>query len=513
MPVPTSFHARLFIYPAVLFITACFALPAFAQDINAQQAAHLKKVFQTILENRQAEIAQKTDRPRKLTLEGDVIVEPVETYYAITMPRMGLAYEDGTRVDIGIVALNASPHDQPKQYKMTMSLPTPILGFDAQDQEIMRLSIGTQKTAGIWHEDIETFIKLDAEYNDIAIAAATNNAQMNLQKLLIRYDLNESADKRWSGPIRFEADNFSIKAPENAASLSLDKLLLSITLDELLDEALLNSPTEEASAETEYKMADGIDATFALTGLELSKNINNEGTENITLGSGGIRFNFDNALSGSVDANFNMNFKDLSSSNIPADLKALIPQNGALNLTHYNIPIDSINQLMANKTDENAKTFGLSLMLKVPALMAQAGSYIETKDSFISNQDYNIAFNSILRADIAAVNSATAKATMRFTGFDKVLSMAQVAGRNLYTSTYAAPMRSLARLLERLKPLARIETTEDKGYVHIFDFVMDETGRVLINGQAALPLLQDQKPEPAKPPVLENPEEPVGQPL
>ncbi|HOO81028.1 MAG TPA: hypothetical protein PK513_00805, partial [Alphaproteobacteria bacterium] len=90
-------------------------------------------------------------------------------------------------------------------------------------------------------------------------------------------------------------------------------------------------------------------------------------------------------------------------------------------------------------------------------------------------------------------NSATATGTLRFAGLDKILSRAQVIGTNINSSPYALPVRELARFLERLKPLGRVETNAEDGFVHIFNLEMNKKGQFLINGQNASALLQEPK--------------------
>ena len=157
------------------------------------------------------------------------------------------------------------------------------------------------------------------------------------------------------------------------------------------------------------------------------------------------------------------------------------PDSGQINITHHNIPIKDLAPLIENGAN-NKQALGLSLLFKIPAILAQAGSYIEINNSFVKNKNYNLGLNGVVRADIAAVNSATGEAELRFAGLDKVLSFAQVEGTKP-TDGFSKFMRDVARMLERFKPLANVETDEKLGYVHVFNFEMNKTGQILVNGK------------------------------
>ena len=176
----------------------------------------------------------------------------------------------------------------------------------------------------------------------------------------------------------------------------------------------------------------------------------------------------------------------------------LLPRTGSFSLTQHNIPLAEIDETLQNSAEASGKILSLPLLFKIPSILAQAGSYLEIRETFFENPEYRIDFDSILRADLAAVNSATAIGTLRFAGLDKILSRAQVIGTDINSSPYALPVRELARFLERLKPLGRIETTAENGFIHIFDLKMDEKGQFLINGQNTDTLLQEPK-EPTPP--------------
>ena len=489
-----SVSGRLFIYIATVLLVSLLPLSTSAQNITESEAQRLQILFQNILEAQQQDVA-KDGREQELTLQGEVSVEPADTYYAITLPQMKITYPDGDHIDFGMIAMNAIPHETPGTFKTTMALPSPILGFDEDGQEIMRITLGTQKAAGLWNESLQNFTKLDALYSDITMDMDQGAAQIKIPQLRIIYDLEQDENTRWSGPITMEATNISGNAQEQNASFALDKFTVKTTFDQFEESAL--KILQDPESPPVLRIANGGSLDLQLNNLKLSKE-NGDTPETFSLAQGAIKGHFNGALGENASAGFNISFQDLVSSNTAPELAPLIPKSGAIDLTQHNIPVTQLEEILANTPEGDPKTLGLSLMFKIPAILAQSGSYIETRESFLSNDDYRIDLETVLRADMTAVNNATANGTLKFAGLDKVLSMAQVAGKKTKS------IRKLARYLERLKTFARVEAVE-AGFIHIFDLEMNAAGQILINSQNAMPLILDQDITP--------PEQPQEQPL
>jgi len=468
--------------------------PALAQNIsNPQKAEHLQKSFQTLLERKKQEIETNKKRPRTLSLEGPVSVEPADSYYAITLPPMRMDYSDGKHLEIGMIAMNASAHDKPYQYKITMALPTPILGFDQAGNEIMRIHIGAQKMAGIWHENLQTFVKLDALYQNIQIDFHKTQTTTKIPRLHIVYDLDEDANARWSGPMQLNAQNITLNAVNTNTAFSLNQLNLKTELDQISGKILANNGTSLKGVEL-ADTANGIKTKIELSNLKLSKQQPSTPEENLSVGSAHFELSFDDALNNAPDAQLNIAFKNLNTGETNTEIAQLLPQSGQFTITHHNIPLEPLAHALTPKDEETTPKLNPFMLFKIPAILAQAGSYLEISDSAIENKDYRVELEALARADITATNSATIEGKLTFAGLEKILSMAQVTGTRLHTSSHTTPIRTLARILERLKALGQVEADNEKGFKHIFNFKMDQNGQMLINDQNALTLFQEPKP-------------------
>src|SRR5690606_24068324 len=99
----------------------------------------------------------------ELVRDGAVIVEKAKEYYAVTLPPLSLRGKNNTRVDIGMIAVNASPGKEEGEWRMSVALPMPLIVRDMnQDGRTLTVDIARQNMAGIWHEKIEGFSKLNA---------------------------------------------------------------------------------------------------------------------------------------------------------------------------------------------------------------------------------------------------------------------------------------------------------------------------------------------------------------
>lgn len=471
------------------FCTFTYAQPLSAQEITAEGAAELKTIFEQMLDQKQAEVSENTTRPRELKLEGEVVVEPLDTYYAITLPSVSLQYDNGTRTDIGIMALNAVPFEGDERYKMSFSVPSPIINYDATGGERSRFSIGGQKGAGIWNKNIFQFEKLDATLTDTLVTATTDNSSVIIPEMKAVYDLNNEGD-RWTGPMHFEAKNIQIENPQESLKVNLGTLKMLMDVDQLTTEALASLNLASPEALEDFKAADGIDLRFSLAGLQGSKIGDDGASEEFALGNATFGFNVDGVLGDFAEIGFDFSFDGFQTNMMEGDGAELFPKSASFGIAQKNIPVNEITELAQNLPKGDPQAMMMPLMFSLPAILSEAGSYIEVKQTHARNHNYDATLDTVVRADSTAASMATAEGTLRFAGLEKVLSLLQVAASD--TDKEPAELRSIrnfARNLEALKPYGRQEADPNFGFVHIFDLALDKTGAFTINGQDAMGLV------------------------
>ena len=442
-----------------------------------------------MLEQKQAEVSEQSERPRSLDLEGEVVVEPLDTYYAITLPSISLKYDNGKRTDIGIMALNAVPFEGDDRYKMSFSVPSPIINYDESGAEHTRFSIGGQQAAGIWNKNIFQFEKLDARLTDTLVTAASDNSTVLIPEIKAVYDLNSTGD-RWTGPMHFEASNIQIENPETAVKVTLGSLKMLMEVDQLTTEAMASLNAASTKALEDFKAADGIDMRFMLKGLQGTKQ-NDEGqTENFALGNAAIGFELDGILSDFALIGFDFSFDGFETNMMEGDGAELFPKSASFKIAQKNIPVDEIAELVQNLPKDNPQAMMMPLMFSVPSILANAGSYLEIKETHARNHNYDVSLDTVVRPDTTSATMATADGKLRFAGLEKVMSLLQAAASDPEkTSAEIKNINNLARNLEKLKPYGRQETDPTYGFVHIFDLELAKTGQFLINGKDASALM------------------------
>lgn len=491
-----------------------------AADISEAGADKLHRIFTDYIDAQKS--LTEINPGMALVTDGKVEVEQAGTYYAVTLPHLSIAYPDGGRFEIGMISINATPHKKQGQWKMTMALPTPLTYFDAEEAAILQVDIGPQKTAGLWDEDLNYFSKLEAVYDDFTVTAPQDKGfTLHIARLKTLFNMKEDGQGRWSGPGSIRAEDIKLNA-ENLYSAAIDTAEVSAHIDRYDPELMqdyrekinaLNASADQEQArsrahieglynlfsETYMTIWDGMEARYAFSGLDINwqgRGLNPAGRAGF--GKLAAGFKLDGILDDQVALGFEGEFEDFRGQTTPAALNDFNPRAGYFRFEAGNVPVKQLADLVKNsfsavETDPAlAQMAGLSLMIKIPALLSQAGTVIEFDTGLTGAEDlYKMQSEGILQADISALNSATAKARAEFHGLDRTLEKA----RRLLTGAgekEAEDLQKLIKQLETLQSLAEKQTGED---IYVLEFTMNEQGKMLLNGEDAIPALGAEAPE------------------
>lgn len=521
--------ARLYTLFFSLIAVLLFPAVADAREVNAEGAQHLKGIFEDWIKY-QKDINSLAGGAL-YEYEGEVIVEPSGTYYAVTLPHARVNYPDGTRLNLGMVSINASPHDVDGQWKMTLAVPTPIVMFDIDEQPVMRFEIGAQRAAGIWDETLENFYKLDADYQDIRVRNSISDFDLKIPSVQIRYDFSQDDTRRWSGPGWFQLKDISIALPADTGSVDISAVEAQFEVDRY-DPAAMKTYREQivALAETVeaqedqdisdahaagmYNMlynfftqaANGFKINYSFSDLHIRKAADakdsEEGdakTEEIKIGGGNILFEVGGLMENQVSMAFNTGYNGFSTSMVPAE-ENVTPTDLQLKFLLKNVPFKELSDLGKNtlngviQNPDMGQMAGISLLLKVPAILSQAGTYLELTDNYVAGEGYRFELDGRARADISALNSATADFKAVFRGLDTLLGRARrLAGQvDDPESAEARRYQELVSTLTRIKTHALRTTDLNQKPLYTLQFVMNPEGQMLINGKDAMAVLQGQ---------------------
>ncbi|MGB4106386.1 MAG: hypothetical protein WBK55_01160 [Alphaproteobacteria bacterium] len=510
---------------------ALLAWPAQAAAIDKVGAAKIKSLVENFIQE-QKKLAE-IDGVTKIEYQGEVMVEEAGDFYAVTLPYTKLINARNEQIDLGMISINASPADTPGQWKMRVAIPTPVVVTDKTGAEIMRVTIAGQRAAGIWDETLQSFVKLDAQYKDMLFAGREGN--IKLPETRVIYDFTKDAAGKWSGPGSITFKNLDASGPHkdtmkiadakitfaidkyDSSAIRLYREKLAALGESLTGGAAKGQPSSAHAAAVANMMTDfltgagnGIQLRYDVTGLNLTKTDVAGVTRNLALPKGFLGLELGGFNSGKVRLALKGGHEGLKIT--PAtEQQGLTPTESNIDIVIENIPVREIADLGKNTFDsaaqrpEMGKLAGLSLLIKLPALLSQAGTFMTVTDTRMGNADIDIKLDGRARADISAVNSATmdSKATIR--GLDTLLARMKEKQKTATPAEQQKIAATIARL-EQIKKNARVEKTADGQTLHVLELIMNPQGQLLLNGKDALgsnaaPVPGIEKPSPVPAPA------------
>lgn len=503
---------RSFILLVLLLVPAT----ARAQAINDKGADALKSSLGNLLDE---QIALGGQSGVQIIKEGPLSVEPSGSYYAVTFPHLSARYPDGKQFEFGMLSINAVPHDKPGQWKMSFALPTPMLLLGEDGSEIMRISIGAQQAAGIWLEGTHYFTKMDSTYKDITLGGENGLFEIAIPLTRIRYDLEDSPDGMLSGPIFASFENLRVLFPQNGGTTTIAKLQADFMLDRYNPKAELTyrrkiqpllenlqreklPPSSSKDSKTANDMnilqnamlelfmnwGNGFSGTYSLENLAVDMPAQGgKPARQIRLTTAFSGFEIGDMLSDKAFLKIHAGHNGFFSNETPAKYKAFVPENSNLDITARNVPLKALLELATATTTatrnnpDMRQIAGLSLMMKIPALLSQAGTIVEFKNNYLENEAHKADINGQIKADMSAISSMTAQLRATFSGLDALLTQAQTLAADPKEPA-AGQFAELAKTLEQIKGWANVEQ-QVTGPLHVLNFELNTQGQMLLNGQ------------------------------
>ena len=469
------------------------SIPALASPEKAQE---LRGIFDRMIERSKSDSAT-------LKYTGDTSVEDAGSYYAVTMPHA--SFETGTDViDIGIFAINASPHTEAGQWKMSIATPTPIVARDKKNGEMIKLHIGAQKAAGLWDDARNTFLKFLGEYNDIRIEDNAGELDATVSKVHISNNLTIDDNAGLRGKSLMKVDNILFNTANKTANettkIQLDSAHLSAELRGVNRVGIKNSIAEIAQL-TQSKdkvkqdqitkivtdiighVGDGMSGRYQIDGLNVIENKAGEEQDSLSVRTAHYAFDMNGFQQDKAALGFTFGYEMETP---PAD-EPLAPTFMALDLKLSNLPLKQLiamtSNTLGNSADnpEMAQFARMGLLLKVPALLGQNSSQITLSKNKFGNDLYEIMIDGKLRADANALKSAIGNINLAVHGYDNLTREAdKIAASN---PAQANNIRSKLSWLDRYISYAEISTDAKGRTLHRFNIQLDANGLITINGQ------------------------------
>ncbi len=480
---------------AFLCLSVFFFTTAHAAEINQEGAKKLKTLFEAGVHNAE-KIGSEADS--RYVFDGEVSVEPANGYYAVTLPYVTLTSKEFPDAKIGIIVVNVTPGKQEGQWNMAVALPSPILFIDNEGNTISQLDIGRQSMSGVWDEDLGNFTALRASYHNITLHDAEKRTLMRLPNAMLGMDSTRTeTEGRWTGVSELNLDKLEISRPE-ISTTKIGRLYMKSEIvnfkPEFYKEMLYGDKQATPLERMEKALTDGADdlkLTYQLEKLDYAESApagRKLKIDALRLDGASLNLREDES-----DFDFTLNYAGLDAGTKKkkgTHNDSLIPINARADVKIDSIPLPQIIELAKNtlaQTEglppEETKNVMTVFILKIPALLSEAGSEMTAKDNFSEGPDYRVDFDTNVKADVTAMNSLTASGKAQVAGFDNILRRAGNMGPNIFT------------LLTKLKEAAKPATDKNGRAVDELAFSMEKNGAILINGQNIF------APAPAKPDV------------
>ncbi len=503
---------------AILLLT--LTMPAYAAEISPEGAQHLKTMLESLIEKQKNRYFE--DHNTRPVFEGKVTVEQTNTYYAVTLPFYKVLFDDGRRMDFGMVSINVSPDDtNPKRWKMAMAVPTPIIMYDAENKPLLKISLGAQRSAGIWDEDFENFTKLTALYSDITFETPGAPFKALIPKALVRYDINIDDKNLATGNGFVLLEDILVDMGKENSQGKINAFRLDFTVDGYnfkdftssrdrllaLTQGLSTEGLDTKARDKEIKAAlemlynslgNRLNIEYSLSGVRFKKT-SGEQEQTLNLDNAKLGLDIGGFTDGKVFAGAIAQYEGFSIDSPELD-KDLLPADFKVDLKVHNIPFKEVTSVVqstlkagAASPDTNSMAM-MNLMIKLPTLLSQAETKIKLTESHIGNKNYRFVLDGIVQADITAVNNATANITGYFNGLDWLISHIQ----NLQ-QTDAQNADKYFDMLKQLQTLKAFGKKDETADTYRFEFLMTPEGEIKMNGLNAQGLLNGGAP--AKAPV------------
>ncbi len=510
-----------------------------AATINDEGAQRLKALFEEMIQT-QTSITQRDGVPH-FYYDGKILVEQAASYYAITLPPSYIDYPDGSRLDLGMLAINALPNKNPGQWKMTIAIPTPILMLDKTGAENFRINIGGQRSTGIWDESLKNFARLDANYNDITLTDAKEIFSLKIPKAGIRYNFKQDKEGHWSGPGYMSLKNATLEIEKITATLGelradfkmdrynpliVDKYKDDITaLSETITKNAQNKTPEPLSSDATSGLvnmmidlvtqsSNGFSFKYSASDFHFSQPLLTAtqdetsstfdvSIQDVKLGKAFLGFDISGFFTDKVSLGLNFGFSGLSMTPEDPEITPVAPSQINIDIALENIPFKQIAELGKNSLQagmaqpEMAQMAGIGMLMKLPALLSQAGTQLTIENNALGNTTYNIDLNGKAQADMMAVNSVTAHAKMNFRGLDEIIAHTQNGGAQNGAEqsksesdvrAHTQNLQKLSMMLGMLKGMGKLEENTSGPSLYSYEFIMTPQGQMLLNGQDINPL-------------------------
>ncbi|NQZ14580.1 MAG: hypothetical protein HRT94_07140 [Alphaproteobacteria bacterium] len=490
--------------------TAAHAAPA----INDEGAAKVKALIEGMLERQKNAYSSTASQ---FVTDGDVQVEQAKTYYAVTLPDITVISQRERKGEvkklitkIGIIGMNVLPTDNPKEWKMTVAIPTPIKYMDENQTPLMKMGVERQQMMGIWNEDLDNFSKINANYNDIIFSSLDpesedKDVRIRVRNIGIKSNFTQDENNLWSGPsnILIEDTVVEKKYGERYTPLvRISKMNMAVSASEFSAEAQrkLEDFTNNIDVDSEVEdptaylgifpifldLMDSSAFKITMNDLNILPTGNAVSREPLKLDEAFFGFGISGLRQKMLGNTLSFGWHGLSGVDERQNKTQAIPKTVSFSFALENLPlqplIDMGSQLVdagVNK-DNIAQMAMMNAMMSLPQKLSDAGTKVSLKDTMMKHKNYQITFDGHLKATQESIIGVNGGATIKSLGVNNAIILLNKQKERANEERKA----QLDQLIAQLSMIQKFGQDDPSGSdVKTIEIVLDNQGQTLINGQ------------------------------
>ena len=425
----------------LLFFLPCFlALTLYLGGISRphaqnNQPENLEHIFSQLINTQKNKLA---DNGIHLEQDGNINIEQLESYQAVTLPAMTLHYPTGNKTKIGLIAINATPDKN--NWKMSVALPTAISHSDENGNIIVQIDLQNQKMTTLWNGNSQKFTDIKGEYSNTLITLPRQKRRIKIGKVLLTRMFDITADN---------------KADNKKDNTTMQTRLSDITLNTMQGDNVLTVDTLGAS-------------------LMMVPSDNKPDTTDQTLDLFYKNLTYTNAQS--IDAQ-----------TTPRDLQAHIVLN--------NLPLSDLLDIAYKAIEAQGKNAGmkqlvmLQTLMTLPGLLSTSGTTLKISNTGTTHPNHQTNIKADIKAEDNSALGVSGALSVTTTGLEQLIqniktTLQALKKENPERADYlSAQYSGLIKKLELLNKFSQHKNTDDNKTKEMRLNIAPD-GSILVNGES-----------------------------
>ncbi len=512
----------------IVVILAFATSQAKAMETNPEGAEKLRASFQDMLDYQQT--VNKAFGSIKIEYQGNLHVEPSDGFYAITFPYIKISSVEPTEekakekftnpvFDIGVIKVNAVATEKSGYWQTTWALPSEMKMSDDSGEDFI-ISFKDQNIVAVLNEKLGYFTKINSILSSISFIDGGKDTGLSIGSIKALTNLDEGSNNKYAGPFQVAINDITIAPPESGDITTLDSFsfegnvadMTLPSLSEYKQKIMQHSDVFESLGTIEKEEdIEGLDQQkitdmlfdlydfdmssfnfhYGIKGLNVKSAPSKTKTvlENFSLGSADFGFGFENLNSESGTMSIAIGYKEMNSESEDSEYSDFIPKTLRFDMKAQKIPYATLTQVAQNsmksviQTPETAQMVGVGLMMKIPAVLSQAGTEIIFNNNGFGNDIYDFYSEGKMSADLTAAMGFTAQFVTVFDGLDTVISMMKENPEHEDT----------LKTLTKMKEIGALQDDGSHGNAYKYDLQAHADGSITINGKSTKELFPEEE--------------------